>query len=72
MKKLQKIGFHPEAPVLKYHQKYSNSCCLSNLESVFRSIADNSAANILDGCIKESLTLLQIDSVTELIFLMIL
>ena len=29
----RKLWFHPAAPVIKYHQKASNSCCLSSLES---------------------------------------
>ena len=28
----KKVQFHPAAPVIKYHQKSSNSCCLGSLE----------------------------------------
>ena len=35
------IEFHPESPMLKYHQESSNSFCLSNLSSAFYSIGDN-------------------------------
>ena len=27
----RKLQFHPAAPVIKYHQKTSNICCLSSL-----------------------------------------
>ena len=30
-----KLQFRPEAPVIKYHQKTSNICCLSSLVSGF-------------------------------------
>ena len=26
-----KVQFHPAAPLIKYHQKTSNSCCLGSL-----------------------------------------
>ena len=29
----RKVKFHPAASVIKYHQKISNSCCLSSLSS---------------------------------------
>ena len=32
LKITEEIEFHPRAPVLKYHQEPSNSCCLSSLE----------------------------------------
>ena len=38
---IENIVFHPEDPVLKYHQKLSNSCCLSILASSFHIIGDN-------------------------------
>ena len=38
-----KVQFHPVAPVMKYHQKTSNICCLSSLASVFCCINDNRA-----------------------------
>ena len=31
----RKVQFYPEAPVMKYHQKTYNSCCLSILEPAF-------------------------------------
>ena len=31
----RKVQFHPEAPVIKYHQKTYNGCCLSILEPAF-------------------------------------
>ena len=40
-KKTENIVFRPAAPVLKYHQKSSNGCCLSSLSSAFHSIGDN-------------------------------
>ena len=48
---------HPEAPVLQYHQKLSNSYCLISLTSAFHSIGYNRAATYLYGRIKSSLTL---------------
>ena len=56
MKNNRKIVFHSEVPVIKYHRKFSNSCCLSNLESAFHSIGDNRSATALDNHIEESLT----------------
>ena len=35
------LQFHLAAPVMKYHQKTSNSCCLSSLASAFNCINDN-------------------------------
>ena len=49
--------FHPESPVLKYHQKLSNRCYLNSLASDFHSIGDNRAVSALENCIEESLTL---------------
>ena len=37
----RKLQFHPAASVIKYHQKTSNSCCLSILASEFHCIDDN-------------------------------
>ena len=31
----RKLQFHPAETVMKYHQKTSNSCCLSSLASYF-------------------------------------
>ena len=57
MKNNRKTGFHPEAPVLKYHQESSNSCCLISLSSHFHSIGDNRAVTDIVNCIKQPLTL---------------
>ena len=56
-KTAEKIQFHPVSPVIKYHQKSSNSCCLSSLASAFHSIIDNQAVTALVNLIEESLTL---------------
>ena len=40
----ENIVFHPEAPVLKYHQNSSNSYFLSRLSSAFHGIGDTRAA----------------------------
>ena len=37
----RKLQFHPAAPVIKYHQKTYNSCCLNSLESYFQCIGNN-------------------------------
>ena len=39
----RKVQFHPAAPVIKYHQKISDSCYLSSLVSSFHCINDNRA-----------------------------
>ena len=49
--------FHPAAPVLKYHQKSSYSCCLSSLASAFHIIDKEGASPDLVNLIEESLTL---------------
>ena len=46
-KTTEEIQFHPAAPVLKYHQKSSNSCCFSSLASAFHGIGDNMAVTAL-------------------------
>ena len=51
--KINKLVFHPESPVLKYHQKSSNSCCLRSSASDFHSIGDNRAKTSLADRIKE-------------------
>ena len=51
------IVFHPQSPVLKYHQKMYNCCCLSSLASSFHIIHDNRAVTALENRIEESLTL---------------
>ena len=48
----RKLQFHPAAPVIKYHQKTSNSCCLSSLESDFHCISDNRAITDLVNSIE--------------------
>ena len=48
----EKIEFHSEAPVLKYHQELSNGCCLSSLASSFHSIVDNRDVTSLENIIK--------------------
>ena len=40
-KTTEKIWFHPAEPVIKYHQKSYNSCCLGSLASYFHSICDD-------------------------------
>ena len=53
----KKVQFRTEAPLIKYHQKSSNSCCLISLKSDFNCIGDNRAFTALVNLIKESLTL---------------
>ena len=53
----KKVQFRTEAPLIKYHQKSSNSCCLSSLASAFHCIGDNRAVTNLKNRIEESLTL---------------
>ena len=53
----ERMVFHPEAPVLKYHQESSNSFCLISLTSTFHSISEDRAINSLANCTEESLTL---------------
>ena len=56
-KTTRKVQFHPAAPVIKYHQKSSNSCCLISLASAFHFIGNNRAIPALVDSIEESLTL---------------
>ena len=56
-KTTKKIHFHPAAPVINYHQKSYNSCCLSSLASYFHFIGDDRAVTALVNCIEESLTI---------------
>ena len=42
-KMTKKVQFCTEAPLIKYQQKSSNSCCLSSLASSFHYICDNRA-----------------------------
>ena len=53
----RKVQFHPATPVIKYHQKTSNSCWLSSLSSVFHCINDNRCVPALVNSIEELLTL---------------
>ena len=46
-KMAKKIQFHPEAPLIQYHQKSYNSCCLSSLASALHCIDDNRAVSDL-------------------------
>ena len=62
----RKARFHPAALVIKYHQKFSNSCCLNNLASAFQSVGDDRDVTALLNCIEESLTL-QIDKFRNII-----
>ena len=58
MKILQKkVQLYPEAPLIQYHQKSSNSCCLSSLESAFYCIGENRAVTGLVNRIEEPLSL---------------
>ena len=56
-KTTRKVQFHPAAPLIKYHQKLSNICCLSSLPPAFHIIGDNWDVNSLVNRIEESLTL---------------
>ena len=40
IKNYRKVGFHPIVSVLKYHEEWSNSCCLIILASAFHSIGE--------------------------------
>ena len=53
----RRVQFHPAAPLIKYHQKTSNNCCLSSLKSAFHCIKNNRAVPALVNCTEESLTL---------------
>ena len=53
----QKVRFRTEAPLIKYHQKIYNSCCLSSLASAFHFIGDDRVVTSVVNCIEESLTL---------------
>ena len=47
------VHFHLATPVIKYHQKTSNSCCLSGLASAFHCINDNRGVTNLVNSIEE-------------------
>ena len=55
-KTTRKVQFHPAEPVIKYHQKSSNSCCLSSLASAFNCFGDNrdvpALVNSIEGSLK--------------------
>ena len=51
-----KVQFHPAAPVIKYHQRISNSF-FSSLSSYFHCINENRAVTDLVNSIEESLNL---------------
>ena len=51
------IQFHPGAPVIKYHQKLSNSFCLISSALAFHSIGDDRDVTDFVHCIEESLKL---------------
>ena len=53
MQEQKTIQFHPAEPVVKYHQKSSNSCSLSSLSSAFHSISDDRAVTALVNRIKD-------------------
>ena len=53
----RKVQFYPEAPLLKYHQNISNSCCLSRLASSFHCIGENRVVPAHINRIEESLTI---------------
>ena len=44
---VESFKFQNDAPILKYFQKSSNSCCFSSLGSVFAIINHNNAANAI-------------------------
>ena len=60
-KTTRKVQLHPAAPEIKYHQKSSNSCCLSSLASDFQCIGEKRDVSTLVKSIEKSLTL-QTDS----------
>ena len=53
----RKVQFRPTAPVIKYQQNTSDSCCLGSLASLFHYINDNRSVPALVNSIEESLTL---------------
>ena len=53
----RKLQFHPAAPLIKYHQKTYNSCCLISLASDFHCINNNRAVPALVSSIEYLLTL---------------
>ena len=55
-KNVEEMKFRIDAPILKYLQNTSNSCCFSSLASVFDRINQIKAANYISNHIEESLT----------------
>ena len=53
----KKVQFHLAEPVIKYHQKTYNNCCLSSSELAFRCINDNRDVHSLVNTIEESFNL---------------
>ena len=53
----RKLQFHPAAPLINYHQKTYNSCCLSSLASAFNCVNDKWDVPAFVNSIEESLTL---------------
>ena len=49
----RKLQFHPAAPVMKYHLKTYNCCCLSILASYFKCINYNRAVTAIVNNIEE-------------------
>ena len=48
----RKAQFHPAVPVIKYHQKTSNSCCLSSLASALHCIGNKRDVTVLVNIIE--------------------
>ena len=51
------VQFHSAAPLIKYHQKTFNGCCLNSLAYAFQCINDNRAVPALVNSIEESFNL---------------
>ena len=52
----KKVQFRTEEPLIQYHQKLSNGCCLSSLASSFHCMVDNRSVYVIVNRIEESLT----------------
>ena len=55
-KNVEEIKFHIDAPMIKYCQNTSNSCCFSSLVLAFGSINKIKAINAISERIEKSLT----------------
>ena len=55
-KNVEEISFNIDAPILKYRQNTSNSCCFVILASAFGSINQIKAETSISKGIEESLT----------------